>query len=335
MMDRRTFAGGMGGILAAGVSRSAQAQQRSTPPLLAILSPSAKVEPGPSGGVYAAFRNGVEELGYTEGRNISIVERFSDGAIEKLPSLAADLVATKPNVLFTWTSPAARAAAAATQTVPIVVGAAGEREMIELAGNLARPVNNVTGLTLVSQELDEKCLQLLKEAVPATSRVAVLMNPLNTAWQRYLAALDAAARALGIALVHVEARRAEDIAGVFGKMEEERVDGLFVVNDATLTGHAEIRNEILRRAAAHRMPVVSSSQSFGRAGGLIGFGTDTTVLGRRAAMYVDKILKGAIPAELPIERPVRFDLVVNLETAKALGLTLPPSILLRADEVIE
>ena len=243
------------------------------------------------------------------------------------------LVALNPDVIFTNTAPGAHAAAQATKTIPIVVGPSGEATFAELAGNFARPVGNVTGLTLHSQGHDEKCLEMLKEATPRLARVGILVNPLNPNLRDSPTYLWKAADALGLTLVRMEARDADEIDAAFDAVTG--IEGLYVPDDSNLAGRPRARSKIIEMTSARRIPVASTHLAFARDGAVIAFGTDIPALARRAASYVDRILKGAKPSDLPVERPTVIRLTVNARAARELGLVLPPSVLLRADEVIE
>ena len=274
------------------------------------------------------------ELGWVHGRTIDIVARFADGAVDRVPALMAELVALRPDVILTHTGEAARAAAQATRTIPIVVGAAGEEAMIELAGSLGRPNGNVTGLTLVSHEQHAKVLELLKQAQPAATRIGVLANPFNASYREYPALLNGALGRLGLDAFRVEAHNEGGLDAAFATLAASRADAVLVIADPNFN-----RPLMHRRTAelgrAQRIAVVSTFDAFTREGCLLSLSTDYRVIFRRAASFVDKILKGAKPADLPIERPTVFKLTVNLNTAAALGLTIPPTLLARADEVIE
>ncbi len=279
-------------------------------------------------------RAALAELGWVDGRSIDIVTRYAHGDLDRVPELVAELVALNPDVLLTHTGAAARAAAARTSTIPIVIGAAGEEVMIELAGNLARPTGNLTGLTLVSHEQHAKVLELLKEAQPTAKQVAILTNPLSPGYQDYPAVLSDALNRLGLKALRIEARNQNELEAAFAKIAESRADAVLVTADPNFNRpimHLTI-NELARK---ERIPVVATFDGFTREGGLLSLGTDYGVLYRRAAVYVDKILKGAQPSDLPVERPSVFRLTLNLKTALVLGLTIPPTLLARADEVIE
>jgi putative tryptophan/tyrosine transport system substrate-binding protein len=299
-------------------------------PRLALLLVTAS-ETSPEGG---GRLEALAELGWVDGRTMDIASRFADGALDRIPALMAELVALDPDVILTHTGEAARAAAGATRTIPVVVAAAGEEVMIELAGSLARPQANVTGLTLVSHEQHAKVLELLKQAHPAATRIGVLANPLGTAYRDYPASLSGPLGLLGLEAVHVAARDQSGLDRAFATMTAAHADAVLVTADPNLNRHV-MRLRINELAKQHRIAVVSLFDAFTRGGGLLSLGTDYRVIFRRGAVYVDKILKGAKPGELPIERPVEFRLMVNLRTAKALGLTVPLSLLGRADEVIE
>jgi putative tryptophan/tyrosine transport system substrate-binding protein len=301
-------------------------------PRLGILSPTGRTG-GHSGIVHLPFKEALAGLGWEDGRNIEIIERFAEDRYERLPALAAEIVASRSNVIFTNTVNGARAAAAATGTIPIVVAPAAENVFAELAVNFARPVRNVTGFTLHSQGQDEKCLEMLKEAVPSAARVGILVNPLNPIWDAYPASLRQVGHALGLDLVRIEARGVDDVEGAFRTVGS--VHGVHVPDDATLAGRPASRAKIVEIASAMKAPVVSTHLPFASDGCLAALGADIPALARRGAEYIDRILKGARPADLPVERPTVVKMIVNLNTARALNLSIPPSLLLRADEVIE
>ena len=327
-MRRRTL---LGAVVASLLPTLTRGQGRR--PRLAILSPAPRMTD--SGTVYGAFTATLAALGWARDRNLDIVERFADFAADRIPALAAELVSLQPDVIFTFTNPGAYAAAAATPTIPIVVGPAVETTLAELAGNFARPTGNVTGITLQVRGQDEKCIELLHTVMPALTRVAVIINPLNAGFNDLVDALQETFRSRGLTLVRVDARGADEIDAAFAKIAEERVAAIHVPDDASVTAHGPSRHRLIELALARRLPVASTHLRFAAEGSLITFSTDIPALARRAATYVDKILKGATPAELPVERPTMFKLAVNLKTAKALGISLPSEILLRADEVIE
>jgi putative ABC transport system substrate-binding protein len=279
-------------------------------------------------------RDALAELGWVDGRNIDIVVRYADGALDRVPALMAELIALNPDIILTHTGEAALAAARATRTIPVVVGAAGEEVMLELAGNFARPTGNVTGLTLVSHEQHVKVLELLKQAHPAATRIAILANPSGIAYRDFPALLSGPLGQLGLDAVHVAARDQSGLDDAFATMAAAQVDAVLVTADPNFN-RPIMRLRISELARQRQIAVVALFDAFTREGGLLSLGTDYPVIYRRAAVYVDKILKGAKPGELPIERPAVFRLTVNLQTAKALGLTIPLALLGRADEVIE
>jgi putative ABC transport system substrate-binding protein len=275
------------------------------------------------------------ELGYVDGNSVSLEFRFAHDALERLPALAAELVAWEPDVLYTWTSGGARAAAGATSTIPIVVAPVSADTMASLVPDFAHPAGNITGLTLTSREQHEKGLQLLKEAVPGIRRVGVLFNPLNPAWRSYPEVLNDAARGLGVELVRAEARGLPKVDQAFAAMAARDVDAVFGLNDSSLIGAAPIPPRIFELLARYRLPSASDGNDFAREGGLLSLSMDEPAVYPGAAQYIHRILQGAKVAELPVVLPTKFVLAVNLQTAEELGITFPPSILLRADEVIE
>jgi putative ABC transport system substrate-binding protein len=330
-MKRRNFLASLG---TAPIATRATAQPAR--PLLIILSPTSPNNDAAMRNVHRPFKEALFKLGYEPGRNIDIVERFAEGDENRLPALAAELVALRPQVLFTNTSYAAVVAARATRSIPIVVGPAGEHVLRELAGgSLARPTTNVTGFALGIAGVDDKCITLLMEAVPSAKRIGVLINPRNPGQQGYPATLKGAIAVRGKTLVRLESGGLADIDAALAKAAAEPVSALFVADDAHLAGNLEVRQRVLRFAAVGGIPVASTHQNFAGDGALLAMGTSIPVLAARAAGYVDKILKGAHPSDLPIELPTVFSVIVNLKTAKALGLTIPQSLLLRADEVIQ
>ena len=283
-----------------------------------------------------AFREGLSSLGYVEGRTIVIEYRSAEGKPERLSVLAAELVAVKVEVILIGpgTLPAL-AAQQATKTVPIVFTSAGDPVASGLVSSLARPGGNVTGLSLLFPELVGKCLEHLKQVIPRVGRIAVLWQPgavPERAAQDILKEADAAARALGVRLQVVEARGPADIDRAFSDIIREGAGALAVLSTPML---ASQRRRLVDLAAKHRLPTVFSFREYVDAGGLMSYGPDLADLFRRAAAYVDKILKGTKPEDLPVEQPTKFELVINLKAAKALGLTIPPSVLARADQVIQ
>ncbi len=285
--------------------------------------------------VLDAFRQGLRDLGYVEGKNIVIEYRSAEGKLDRLPGLAAELVRLKVDVIVTGLNPGTVAAKQATTTIPIVMAIGINPVGAGLVPSLARPGGNVTGLTYdVSPEIHAKRLQLLKEVVPQVSRVAVLWDPsfAPDVVEISARAVRNAAQKLGVTLHFVEVRGPDDFDQAFAAMARERANGLLAFGGPLLFAH---RRRIADLAAKHRLPATYVVREFADSGGLFSFGANQADLYRRAATYVDKILKGAKPADLPVEQPTKFELVINLKTAKALGLTIPQSVLIRADEIIQ
>ena len=280
--------------------------------------------------VWGALTQGLRELGYVEGQNLIVEHLSTKGRPERVPALATELVRWKPDVIVAPNNLNARAARETTQTIPIVVPTLAESS--GLIASLAHPGGNVTGLTLLAPEMTGKQLELLKEIVPRLNRVAVLWNPVNRSTQTLVDQARGAARTLGPQLQVLEARRAEDIESAFTAMSRERAGALLLLPDAMFILQ---RVRIADLAARAHLPVMHAQSEHMSAGGLAFYGPSMADNFRRAATYVDKILKGAKPADLPVEQPTKFELVINLKTAKALGLTIPPSVLARADQVIE
>ena len=317
----------------------AWAQQPAKLPTVAILSARNPTTDACGanlqGSALPCFMEAMRDLGYVEGKNVLFEARFAGDDFKKLPDLAAELVSLQPAVIATAGTPGAQAAAAATTTIPIIVGPAGEEALTRLAGNLARPTGNVTGFTLESVEQQIKCLQFLKELAPRTSRVALLVNPDNPGSRNYPGILASAAAQLGVALIRFEARNVSELPQAFAAIAASGANAIYLLDDAALAGNGPVRKQVSAWALPRKLPVVSSNARVAADGGLVSFGTDLNTLTRRAAAYVDKILKGAKPADLPVERPSKYNLSVNAKTARALGLTIPQSLLLRADEVIQ
>src|SRR5713101_2715957 len=282
-----------------------------------------------------AFIQGLRDLGYVEGRNLVIEYRSPEGKPERLPALAAELVALKVDVIVAAGTPQPLAAKQATRTIPIVFAGASDPVASGLVTSLARPGGNVTGLSILAPELVGKCLEQLKQAVPGVSRVAVLWHPggyPERTEKNILKGAEVAARALGVRPQFIEARGPDDFDRAFSDMTKARAGALTVLG-STMFGNE--RRRLVDLAAKNRLPAVYPWREFVDAGGLMAYGPNVADLYRRAATYVDKILKGAKPGDLPVEQPTKFELVINLKTAKALGLTIPQSLLLRADEVIQ
>ncbi len=278
-----------------------------------------------------AFRQGLRELGYIEGQNIAIEYRFASGRVEQLPELAAELVRLKLDVIVTPATPASLAAKQATSTIPIVFAAVADAVGAGLIANIARPGGNVTGLTSISAELGGKRLELLREVAPKASRVAVLYNPADRANVLVLKELQESAPALGLTLQPLEVRGAGEFEGAFAAMTRQRAHALFGAAGILTFEH---RKAVVDLAAKSRIPAMWGHRQFVEAGGLMSYAVNFYDQIRRTATYVDKILKGRKPADLPVEQPMKFELVINLKTAKQVGVTIPPNVLARADEVI-
>jgi ABC-type uncharacterized transport system substrate-binding protein len=280
-----------------------------------------------------AFRQGLRELGWVEGQSIVVEYRFAEGRFDRLPGLAAELVRLKVELIVATPSPAVVAAKSATGTIPIVMIGVADPVGQGLVASLARPGGNVTGVAYsVGTETIGKGLELLKEAVPKVQRVAVLSNPTNPSHALAMNSVRTAAQSLGLQLQFLEARGPDAFDGAFAAMARERAGALLVVPDPVFLAQ---RARLADLTAKSRLPSMHSLREEAESGGLMSYGSTLSSQGRQAAVYVDKILKGAKPADLPIEQPTKFELVINLKTAKALGLTIPPSVLTRADEVIQ
>jgi putative tryptophan/tyrosine transport system substrate-binding protein len=332
-MERRRFIEVIaGGLLAAPLAAEAQEQKAGKVYRIGFLALNLAAAPH----VQEAFRQGLRDLGYVAGRNVVIEYRSAEGKYERLPALAAELVALKVDVIVAGGTPHALAAKQATKTLPIVFASAASDPVTSgLVTSLARPGGNVTGLTGLGPELVGKCLEHLTQAVPGVSRVAVLWQPGafgERAEKDMLKAAEVAARSLGVRLQIVEARGPEDFDRAFSDMTRARAGALTVLPSAMFFGE---RNRLVALAAKNRLPTAFPWREGVDAGGLLSYGANVADLFRRAATYVDKILKGAKPADLPVEQPTKFELAINLKTAKALGLAIPQSVLGRADEVVQ
>jgi putative ABC transport system substrate-binding protein len=324
-VNRRTFLAGTGAVLLA-APLAAEAQQAAKIARLGYLVAG-------SGPVDQAFLQGLGDLGYVEGHNVVIEYRSAGGKSERLPALAAELVSLKVDVIVAPSTAAALAAKEATRTLPIVSVTVPVSD--GLVTSLARPGGNVTGLAFFSPELAGKCLEQLKQALPGVNRVAALWQPgghgERTEYEM-LKRVEVAARALKVQLQKVEARGPEDFDRAFSELTRTRAGALTVLPSNMFFNE---RKALVDLAARNRLPAVYPYREFVDAGGLMSYGLNVADLFRRAAVYVDKILKGAKPADLPVEQPTKFDLIINLKTAKALGLTIPPALLGRADEIIQ
>jgi putative ABC transport system substrate-binding protein len=279
-----------------------------------------------------ALQDGLRELGWTPGLNIRIEYRWSDGRHERLDSLARDLVRLNPTVIVAGSGPAASVAKRITTTIPIVFETLGDPVMAGLVDSLARPGGNLTGVAGISAELSGKRLQLLRELVPGLTRLALLVNPRNVMAPVVIRETEDAARSLGVTLQVAEVRDPDHLDRALSAIAHARAGALFVLPDPMLFDQ---RTRIVRLVGQHRLPAVYVESGWVPAGGLMSYAPDLRAQYRRAAVYVDRILKGAKPADLPVEQPTKFELVINLRTAKALGLTIPQSVLVRADYLIE
>ena len=309
---------------------AAEAQQAGKIPRLGylVLAPLSD-KPSPE---RAAFLAGLRELGWIDGKSIAIGYRSANWNVDLLDDLAEELVRMKVDIIVAAGGGAPlRAAKQATSTIPIVMTGSADPVAEGLVASMARPGGNVTGSSLMIAELGSKRLELLKEAVPRGARLAVLLNPV-TSDKLELQATRAAARRLGVALKLMEVRNADDLIRVFAVLEKERPDGLTMLFDALTTGYRGLVGDFAKK---QKLPTVFGAREFAEAGGLMSYSPDVAEGFRRAAGYVDKILKGAKPSDLPVEQPTKFELVINLKTAKALGLSIPRSLLLRADEIIQ
>jgi putative ABC transport system substrate-binding protein len=298
---------------------------------IGFLSPSTVTDPRTRAFV-EAFRQGLSQLGWVEGQNISIEYRWAEEKTARLSDLARDLARLKVDVMVASTSPAVRAAKQATGTIPIVMTNAGDAVATGFVANLARPEANITGLSMMGGELVGKQLQILKEVVPALSRVALLWNPTNASNAPQLQHAQEAARTLGVRLHPLEVRDPGDIEGAFAAMTRERAVAVMVLLDSMLVAN---RARIVDSAAKIRLPGIFGLTDYAKEGGLMAYGPNVIDMHRQAATYVDKILKGRKPTDLPVEQPTKFELVINMKTARMLGLTVPTSVLARADLVVE
>jgi ABC-type uncharacterized transport system substrate-binding protein len=291
------------------------------------------LSPGVTSDSYSreAFQQGLRGLGYVTGKNILIEFRYSEGKVERLPELAEELVRLKVDVIVTVGTPPAQAVKAATATIPIVMALISDPVGTGLVGSLARPGGNVTGLSTVSQDLSGKRLELLKETLPKVSRVAVLYDPNDPAKVDEFKETEVAARPLGVQLQSLEVRGLDEFDGAFKAATRAKAGAILVLPTSILNTNW---TRIAELATKNRLPTMFATSQFTDAGGLMSYGPDYGDLYRRAATYVDKILKGAKPADLPVEQPMKFELIINLKTAKQIGIIIPPNVLARADRVI-
>jgi ABC-type uncharacterized transport system substrate-binding protein len=312
---------------------------------LSLLAPALDAEAQSSGKVYRvgvlmgeasagvqSFRQALRDLGYIEGRNLVIEGRYDKGNPENLPALAADLVGLKVDIILASSSTYVRAAKQATRTIPIVFAVHNDPVGTGDVASLAHPGGNITGTTQMATDLSAKQLELLREIVPGLTRVSVVWNSTTPSHEPALKQSEVAARALGVRLTKLDAQNASELERAFATAAQERVGAVFVMTSPMAV---QERERLVGLAAKRRLPTMYTQRLFVEAGGLLAYGTDLLDLYRRAAGYVDKILKGAHPANLPVEQPTKFELVINLKTAKALGMRIPPPLLVRANQVIE
>jgi putative ABC transport system substrate-binding protein len=329
-MKRREFIVGLGG--AAAWPLAARAQQAERVRRIGVLTNNAETNLEFQKQI-AAFRQSLEQLGWAEGRNIHLDVRFSTNDYERLPKLAQELVALNPDVIFATTTPVVKALQAKTSTIPIVFVYVSDPVGAGIVASVARPAGNATGLLLYEESISGKWLGMLKEISPPMSRAALIGNPKGFTYEYFLRSAKTIAPSLGIEIVPTPV---EDDAAEIGRRIEALARGphigLFVPPDTTTVQH---RDRIIAAAARHRMPAVYAFRFFATGGGLMSYGTDILEQHRQAASYVDRILRGANPAELPVQAPTKYETVVNLKTAKLLGFDVPPTLLVRADEVIE
>jgi len=324
-MDRRAFLGTLG-LLAAPL---AEAQQAGKVHRIGFLGNST---PALEANLVGAFREGLREMGYVEGQNILVEYRWAEGKYERLPALVAELLARNVEVIVTAGTPASHAVKKATTSVPFVMVAVGDPVASGLIPSLTRPGGNITGLTSMGDELEGKRLELLRDLIPTISHVAALTNSGNASLKKASEVLRAVAAALHIRVLVIDVRSADQLDAAFDVIVRKRPDALLVPGDRVFLTN---RVRIVQFAAQRRLPGMYAYRELVEAGGLICYGPNYAAMHRRAVYFVDRILKGARPGDLPVEGPTTFELVINLKTAKALGLTIQPSLLLRADQVIE
>ena len=328
-MRRRKFVAILGGVVVAWPC-AALAQQKAMP-VIGVLhtgSPSATTEP-----FMGAFRQGLSEAGYVEGQNLAIEYRWAEGNYDRLPALAADLVSRKVDLIMASSPPSALAAKSATSTIPIVFRGGGDPVGYGLVASLARPGGNLTGVSFVLNELTAKRLELLSELVPQVEVIALLVNPtLGANTERVIRDVQEAARTKGLQLHVLKASSASEIDTAFESLVQLHAGALVVAADPFLSGR---REQLVALASRHAVPAIYAWREFADSGGLISYGANLTAGYRLVGTYAGKVLKGAKPADLPVQQPTKFELVINLKTAKALGITVPPSLLGTADEVME
>jgi putative ABC transport system substrate-binding protein len=328
MMRRRVLLGWLGGVALASSWR-ASAQSRGRVYRIGFL---ASVNPASTPRVRDAFLDAMRERGYVEGQNLTLEYRWSEDAGARLDELALELVRAKVDLIFAWATPAALAAMRATSTTPIVFVGAGDPVGSGLVASLASPGKNVTGFSNVARDLSAKLVELLVQVVPGMTRLAVMRNASNPSTALQLKESEAAARKLGLQVLRVDVATPGDIETAFANMSREHAAGVVVMPDPMLLSH---RQRVAELALQYRLPTIFARRESAEAGGLMAYGASLADQVRDATLYIDKILKGAKPADLPVQEPTKLELVINLKTAKALGLTIPQSLLLRADEVLQ
>jgi putative ABC transport system substrate-binding protein len=326
-VERREFIGTLAGSLLA-APLAAHAQPPPKIPRIGYLGP---VSPTEGAFLLQSFRQGLRELGYVEGQNIFMDYRWAEGRFDRMPALAAELVQLRVDVIFTYSNATVGALQKATRTIPIVTANFADPVRNGFVASLARPGGNITGFTGVTEDLNKKWMELLTEAVPKTSRIAVLTVS-SANHHRLWLEMQSAAGPLKLTLQRQEVAGSEDIEPAFARLVGDRAQGLIVLPSAPINAS---RAQIVSLATKHRLPGMYPDSQYVKAGGLMSYAADNSDLHRRAATYVDSLLRGAKPDDLPIQQPTKFELVINLKTAKALGLTIPPSLLQRADQVIE
>jgi putative ABC transport system substrate-binding protein len=328
MMDRRAFI--VGGVALLAAPLGAGAQQTKTIPRIGFLTDGT---PSSNAVSIAAFQQGLRDLGYVEGRTIDVEYRYGEGKTERFPGLVAELADQNPAVLVVAGATATRAAARVTKRIPLVMTNVTDPVGLGFVASLARPGGNLTGLSNLSPELGRKRLEQLREIVPRLTRVAVLGDPSSPSHAPQWRETESAAQSLGVAVQSVEVREPNpDFTGAFAAITRHGAEALMTLSQPLILVH---RKQIVDFSATRRMPAMFHAQEFVEAGGLMSYGPNVPDLYRRAATFVDRILKGAKPADLPVEQPATFELALNRKTAKAFGLTIPPSLLLRADQLIE
>jgi putative tryptophan/tyrosine transport system substrate-binding protein len=322
-MRRRQFITLLGGAAAAAWPLAARAQQPKVPTIGALVIGNISPEE-----FWREFRQGLRDLGYIEGQNIRFEFRSAEGHLDRLPELAAELVRLKVDIIVTWFTPTALAAKQATREIPIVMAGTGDPIGTGLVASLPRPGGNVTGMASVTAELAGKCVQLIRDMLPSARRVTALANATDPFSKPFLQQIQLGGEGTGTTINSVSISNSEEFETAFAAMEKDRPDAIIVQPSLPTKRAAEL-------ALKHRVPAVSVPRWFVEEGGLMSYSAIYVELFRKAAVYVDKILKGAQPADLPVEQPIHFELVINMKTAKALGLTVPAAFLARADEVIE